>query len=145
MESVFLGLKAVPSDHRWVLVHDAARPFVSPELIERTLHAARRFKAAIAAVPVVPTIKRGRDGWVAQTLDRNHLWAAQTPQAFDRQLLERAHARGMARGREATDDAALVEALGHRVRLVPGESRNLKVTTPEDLVIAEALLKIKGV
>jgi 2-C-methyl-D-erythritol 4-phosphate cytidylyltransferase len=140
-ESVFRGLKAIPSDSRWVVVHDAARPLVSPKLIEQTIRAARRFRAAIAAVPVVPTIKRGKDGWVAQTLDRNHLWVSQTPQAFGRKLLEKAHARGAARGLKATDDAALVEAMGHRVRIVPGESRNLKVTTPEDLVMAQALLK----
>ncbi len=141
MESVARGLQAVPPESRWVLVHDAARPLVSPRMIEQTIRAARRFRAAITAVPVVPTIKRGRDGWVAQTLDRNHLWAVQTPQAFDRRLLEKAHACGAARGIEATDDAALVEAIGHRVRIVPGDPRNLKVTTPEDLVVAEALLR----
>ncbi len=139
MASVGCGLRAVPPGTKWVLVHDAARPLVTPALIEATVKAARRAKAAIAAVPVVPTIKQARGVWVEKTLDRGKLWAVQTPQVFERKLLERAH-RG-ANGFVATDDAALVEAMGKRVRLVPGSERNIKVTTPEDLIVAEALLK----
>lgn len=139
MASVGCGLKAVPPDTTWVLVHDAARPLVTPALIEATVKAARQAKAAIAAVPVVPTIKQARGAWVEKTLDRSKLWAVQTPQVFERKLLERAHRR--ANGFAATDDAALVEAMGKRVRIVPGSDRNLKVTTPEDLLIAEALLR----
>ena len=141
MASVGCGLKALPVSARWVLVHDAARPLVTPALIRATIRAARRAKAAIAAVPVVPTIKQARQGWVVRTLDRSKLWAVQTPQVFERGLLERAHARGRRNGFEATDDAALVEALGHRVRIAEGSHRNIKVTTPEDLAIAETLLK----
>lgn len=146
MASVACGLKAVPARAKWVLVHDAARPLVTPQIIETTIKAARRAKAAIAAVPVVPTLKQARGAWVEKTLDRNRLWAVQTPQVFERGLLEEAHRRarqvpaGRANGFSATDDAALVEAMGRPVRIVPGSERNIKVTTPEDLIVAEALL-----
>lgn len=143
MASVFEGLRAVPPGARWVAVHDGARPLVTPGLIEATIREARWAKAAIAAVPVVPTVKEAAGGWVRRTLDRDRLWAVQTPQVFERNLLERAHARGRRNGGGATDDAALVEALGRRVRIVMGDPRNLKVTTPEDLIIAQALLKTK--
>ena len=141
MDSVACGLKVLPARAKWVAVHDGARPLVTSELIERTVREARRAKAAIAAVPVVPTVKQAGDGWVERTLDRSRLWAVQTPQVFERKLLERAHARGRTNGMKATDDAALVERLGHRVRIVMGDHRNLKVTTPEDLIIAQALLR----
>ena len=153
MASVGCGLRALPPGTRWVLVHDAARPLVTPALIEAVIQAARRAKAAIAAVPVAPTIKQARDRWVVKTLDRGTLWAVQTPQVFERKLLEEAHRRAMASARgsltrrfsahgfAATDDAALVEAMGKRVKIVPGSERNIKVTTPEDLIVAEAFLK----
>ena len=139
MASVGCGLRAVPPGAKWVLVHDAARPLVTPQLIEATIKAARRAKAAIAAVPVVPTIKQARGRWVEKTLDRGTLWAVQTPQVFERKLLEEAHRR--ANGAAATDDAALVEAMGRKVRIVPGSESNLKVTTPADLAVAAALLR----
>ena len=151
--SVRCGIAALPVRSKWVLVHDAARPLVTPGLIEATVKAARRTKAAIAAVPVVPTIKQGKAGWVVRTLDRSVLWAVQTPQVFERKLLEEAHRRAMASARgsltrrfsahgfAATDDAALIEAMGKKVRIVPSSDRNLKVTTPEDLKIAQALLR----
>ena len=141
MASVYCGIQALPASAQWVAVHDGARPLVTPELIEATIKGARGAKAAIAAVPVVPTVKQVAGDWVAKTLDRSTLWAVQTPQVFERKLLERAHRQGMGDGFVATDDAALVEKLGHRVRIVMGSPRNLKVTTPEDLVIAEALLR----
>ena len=141
MASVSFGLRALPPDAKWVAVHDGARPLVRPELIEATLKAARGPKAAIAAIPIIPTVKQARGSWVEKTLDRKRLWAVQTPQVFDRKLLEQAHAKGRTNGSAATDDAALVEALGHRVRIVMGDHRNLKVTTPEDLVMAQALLR----
>lgn len=137
--SVGCGLKAAPPGTKWVLVHDAARPMVTPALIEATIRAARRAKAAIAAVPVAPTIKQAKQGWVEKTLDRTRLWAVQTPQVFERKLLEEAHRR--ANGFAATDDAALVEAIGKRVKIVPGSQSNIKVTTPEDLIVAAAFLR----
>lgn len=140
MDSVACGLRALPVSTRWVAVHDCARPLVTPAQVQTVLRAAWSAKAAILAVPVVSTMKEGKGGWATRTLDRSRLWAVQTPQVFERRLLERAHARGRAAGVTASDDAALVERLGCRVRIVPGSDRNIKVTTPEDLKIANAFL-----
>lgn len=140
-DSVYRGVQALPAEAQWVVVHDGARPLATARLIERTLQGAQKSGAAIAAVPIVPTVKEAKSFWVKRTLNRNHLWAVQTPQAFRRDLLEEAHRKARAKRWKATDDAALVEALGRRVRIIQGESSNLKVTTPEDLVVAEALLK----
>ncbi len=136
--SVRAGLAAVPSDAAIVLVHDAARPLASGDLFRRMAAAINGgAPAALAAVPVTDTIKRvGPDGRVVATPDRAELWAAQTPQAFRAAVLRAAHACGA----DATDDAALVEALGHPVIVVMGEVANRKITDPDDLVVAEALL-----
>ncbi len=124
-----------------MLIHDGARPFITPALIERGLDAARTHGAATAAVPVKDTIKRaGPDGLVLETLDRSTLWAIQTPQVFAYDLILRAH-RTTDPGWDATDDAALVERAGHAVALFMGAYENIKITTPDDLLIAEALLK----
>ena len=140
-DSVRLGLEALPAC-RWVVVHDGARPLVTADLIEAGLAAAAETGAAIAAVPVVDTLKEvADDGLITKTLDRGNLWAAQTPQVFDYELLREAHRQ--ARG-EATDDAALVEALGRRVKVFPGSARNLKVTTAADLALAQALMAQDG-
>ena len=147
--SVAAGLAAVPRDVRWVLVHDAARPLARPSLFAAVLRAARRTGAAAPGRPVSDTLKlahrggaaRGRG--IARTVSREGLWAVQTPQAFRRDLLERAHARAGRNGFAGaeTDDAVLVERLGARVALVPGPRTNLKITTPEDRAIADALLR----
>ena len=122
----------------WVVVHDGARPCVSADLIERGLIAAQATGAAIAGVPVKDTIKVvSRRHLVQQTPDRHSLWAAQTPQVFRYDLIAEAY-REM--DGEATDDAALVERLGHKVEVYMGSHRNIKVTTPDDLAIAEVLL-----
>ncbi|HEY7498135.1 MAG TPA: 2-C-methyl-D-erythritol 4-phosphate cytidylyltransferase [Vicinamibacterales bacterium] len=123
-----------------VAVHDGARPLVTPELISGCVALARESGAAICAVPSRDTVKqsRGDPPLVQSTLDRASAWLAQTPQCFERALLLRAH--DATRG-PATDDAALVEALGHDVRLYEGAYWNMKVTTPEDLTIAESLLR----
>jgi len=137
-DSVGAGLDAL-EDVAWVAVHDGARPLVTPALIERGLEAARGTGAACCATPVPDTVKETDDGIaIARTLDRARLRLAQTPQVFRYDLLAEAHRR--AEG-VATDDAALVEALGVEVRLFEGSPRNLKVTTQDDLAIAEALLK----
>lgn len=140
-DSVFQGLQALPKGVKWVAVHDAARPLISRRLIRSALKAGKRYRAAVVAVPVVPTVKEVRRHWVTRTLDRDHLWAIQTPQVFRLDLLKSAHQKGRRRKRAPTDDAALVEALGFPVRIVPGSPRNLKVTTPDDLVMAEAFLR----
>lgn len=139
-DSVREGLRNL-CDCDWVVVHDGARPCVGPELIERGLEEARESGAAIAALPVTDTVKVvSPDCFVEETLPRQRLWAAQTPQVFRSDVISEAHQR--AEG-YATDDAALVERLGHRVKVYRGSDVNIKVTTPDDLVIAEAFLKGK--
>jgi 2-C-methyl-D-erythritol 4-phosphate cytidylyltransferase len=131
------------SDEEPVVVHDAARPLATPELVRRTLEALDRdpeLDGAIAAVPVADTVKRARDGIVVETLDRAELWAVQTPQTFRRGALQRALEAPAEVIARATDDAWLVERSGGRVAIVPSERQNLKVTTPFDLAVAELLL-----
>jgi 2-C-methyl-D-erythritol 4-phosphate cytidylyltransferase len=123
-----------------VIVHDAARPLITPALVSACLAALADADAAIAATPVTDTIKECEDGRVVRTLDRGRLWAIQTPQVFRREALERALAQDDGVVAAATDDAALVEALGGTVRIVPAPPENLKVTTPLDLRVAELLL-----
>ncbi len=139
--SVACGLAALPPGPGVVLVHDGVRPFLSASLVRAVLEAAARDGCATAAVPVEETIKSGHAGWAEETLDRSRLFRIQTPQAFQRALLEEAHREAARQGFRGTDDAVLVERLGRRVRLVPGTATNLKVTVPEDLALAEALLR----
>ena len=120
-----------------IVVHDAARPFVSPREVEAVIAAAEEVGAAIAAIPVPDTVKSVERGRVTGTLDRSKLWLAGTPQAFSGHVL----ARAIETGREVTDEAALCEALGLPVAAVPVSRLAFKVTTPEDLEIAEAILK----
>jgi 2-C-methyl-D-erythritol 4-phosphate cytidylyltransferase / 2-C-methyl-D-erythritol 2,4-cyclodiphosphate synthase len=123
-----------------IVIHDAARPLVSQELIRRTIEAAAETGAAVAAVRAHDTVKRGdAEGFITATLPREEIFLAQTPQAFRADVLRDALAIG-AKGVAATDEAALAERAGHRVRLVEGERRNLKITTPDDLAMAERLL-----
>jgi len=136
-DSVANGLAALDPAARMILIHDVARPLVPADLIERVIVAATRNRAVIPVVPVRDTIKRVRDDRVLETLPRDELAAVQTPQAFDRVLLERALA---STPDDATDEGYLVEALGEIVHTVPGDLRNLKITHPDDLRIATALL-----
>jgi 2-C-methyl-D-erythritol 4-phosphate cytidylyltransferase/2-C-methyl-D-erythritol 2,4-cyclodiphosphate synthase len=117
------------------LIHDAARPFATADLISKTIAAAAESGAALAALGARDTVKQGADGVVRATLDRRTIFLAQTPQAFRRDVLRDA----LAINSDATDEAALAEQAGHEVRLVEGESTNIKITTPEDLPIAEAI------
>ena len=135
--SVRAGLAAVPGEPDAILVHDAVRPLATPELAARVLAAvAGGADGAVPSVPVVDTLKRVDGSRVTATVDRSELVAVQTPQAFRTEVLRRAHAAGG----DATDDAGLVEAAGGTVVVVEGERDNLKVTWPEDLAVAEALL-----
>jgi 2-C-methyl-D-erythritol 4-phosphate cytidylyltransferase len=136
--SVRAALASVTSEH--VLVHDAARPLVTVDLVEAVLAALSGAAASICAVPISDTLKRVKDGRVVSTVDRESLWRVQTPQAFDTAVLRRAHDDALAASFEGTDDAALVERLGEAVAVVPGDERNIKVTTPADLALAETLL-----
>ncbi|AHB48804.1 2-C-methyl-D-erythritol 2,4-cyclodiphosphate synthase [Hyphomicrobium nitrativorans NL23] len=143
-ESVRLGLEALSADAPdLVLIHDAARPLVSPDTIQGVLDALRNHEGALAAQPVADTLKRAHgDGTVSDTLSRNGLWQAQTPQGFRFALIRAAHARAAADGRDDfTDDAALAEWAGLGVALVASPRRNFKITTQEDLAMAENLLR----
>ncbi|MDU4961376.1 MAG: 2-C-methyl-D-erythritol 4-phosphate cytidylyltransferase [Sporomusaceae bacterium] len=139
--SVANALAAVPEDAEFILVHDGARPLVLPQQVSEVLAAARSFGAAGLAAPVKDTIKTvNADGFVTGTPDRSLLWAIQTPQAFAARLLRQAYAQAAADGYLGTDDASLVERLGVRIKLVNGGYENLKITTGEDVCLAEALL-----
>ena len=136
-DSVLQGLKTL-KECELVVVHDGARPFISGELVDRGIATALRSGAAIAAVPVKDTIKASDgDGVVTRTIPRDRLWAIQTPQVFRTSLLEEAHRRVT---ETVTDDASMVEAIGHPVQLFLGSYYNIKVTTPEDLTIANAII-----
>lgn len=137
-DSVKCGIAALDKKTTHVLVHDAARPFVTASMIEDILKALTKFPAAIVAVPVKATVKEvSAAGIVIKTPDRKKMWEVQTPQGFKRQVLEKAHLKPY--NGEATDDAMLVEQLGLKVKVVAGNYRNIKITTPEDLKIGEAL------
>lgn len=143
--SVLNALRQLEPSVDIVLVHDGARPFAEPAAIRQSVETAVRFGAAVVAVPVKDTIKVADETLtVKQTLDRSTLWQIQTPQTFRRELLLAAHERAATAGVVATDDAALVEWAGGTVRLVRGSYHNFKVTTPEDLVLAEAVAATKG-
>ena len=139
-DSVKNGLEKLAPEIDIVAIHDAARPCLATEWIDRVFAAGANTGAAILATPVVSTLKRvGPDHVIRETVDRTGLWEAQTPQVFSRSLLERAFAA--AAGRPATDEAGLIEALGHPVTVVPDSPINLKITSREDLRLAEQALK----
>ncbi|PSF38405.1 2-C-methyl-D-erythritol 4-phosphate cytidylyltransferase [Aphanothece hegewaldii CCALA 016] len=141
-ESVYKGLKALPTSAEHVLIHDGARCLATPELFDRCAEALKTCQGLIAAIPVKDTIKIvDEKGFIIDTPDRNQLWAAQTPQGFDVKLLKQSHDKGHQLGWEVTDDAALFEKCELPVKIVPGEETNLKVTTPVDLAIAEYILR----
>jgi len=140
-DSVCNGLAALPADARSVLIHDGARCLVEPGLIDRCAAAVDGGAAVIAAAPVTDTIKRVDDqGLIQDTPDRSHLWGAQTPQGFPVEQLRQAHTRARAEGWSVTDDASLFERLGWAVSVMESSPANIKITTPFDLTIAEAVL-----
>jgi 2-C-methyl-D-erythritol 4-phosphate cytidylyltransferase/2-C-methyl-D-erythritol 2,4-cyclodiphosphate synthase len=140
--SVRAGLAEVSAASDVVLVHDGARPFLTPELVRRCLEGAAIHQAVVAALPAAETIKDvSPDGLVRGTLERSRLWAVQTPQVFRRSLLEKAHEAAARAGVSGTDDASLVERLGHPVHVVMGDPENIKVTWPQDLAQAERVVR----
>ena len=139
-QSVRLGLEAIGSREGIVVVHDAARPMVTPELIESVAAVPEGMDGLIAAVPVTDTIKRVETSSVSATVERAGLFSVQTPQGFSLGALLDAHSEAAGAGFEATDDSALVEWRGGRVGIVPGSRENMKVTYPADLLMAEAVL-----
>ncbi|MEI6437948.1 MAG: 2-C-methyl-D-erythritol 4-phosphate cytidylyltransferase [Candidatus Omnitrophota bacterium] len=140
--SVRMALRQLDKDTDIVIVHDAVRPFVTARMLDEGIELALKEKAAVAGVPVKPTLKvvNPATGLVMETLDRSLVWEIQTPQVFDRQLLERAYQGDV----DATDDAGLVEQAGHVVKVYRGDYSNIKITTPGDMDIAAVFLKGKS-
>ena len=141
--SVMIGLNALSKQVKLAAVHDGARPLISWEVIDRTVRAANTYGAAAPAIPVKDTIKVVQGGVVRATPDRTRLYAVQTPQVFDCDLLRGALKKAETDGAAVTDDCSAVERLGMSVKIVDGDERNLKVTTPMDLKIAKMLLEEK--
>ena len=139
MSHIFVAAQALHAGAVGV-VHDGARPLVTQDILEVGLKTAQECDGAIAAVPVKDTIKQVEQGWISSTLDRSQLWAIQTPQVFSFPLIHHAY-QTVPFEQEFTDDAALLEHLGQRVAIFNGSYRNIKITTHEDLLIAEALIK----
>jgi len=140
-ESVFAGVQALSAATQRVVVHDGARPLLTLELFHRFLAEAEETVAAITAVPLKDTVKLvNQEGWVVETPPREQLRAVQTPQVFERAVLEEAHRRAAQTGFIGTDDASLVEWLGYPVKVLEGSAENIKITTPDDLWLAEKIL-----
>lgn len=140
-DSVYNGLMAVHSLDGIVLVHDAARPFIRIETIHNLVEAASKEGGSIVAVPVKDTIKKAANGRVAETVERSSLWSVQTPQAFRASVLLEAHNKAMREQFIGTDESSLVERIPHPVSIIEGDYDNIKLTTPEDLYFAEAILR----
>lgn len=140
-QSVLNGLNCVNNKAEVVLIHDGARPFIKQDIIVESIITASKFGAACAAVPVKDTIKRsGEEGFIKETLQRENLWAVQTPQAFKYPLIKEAHRQALNDNFEGTDDSILAERLGLPVKIVMGSYDNIKITTMEDLLVGEAIL-----
>ena len=142
-DSVRIGLDTLAEHNpacRWVMIHDGARPFITEELLETGLKAVQEHQAVVAAVPVKDTIKQVQNGRIYATLERSQLWMIQTPQIFSFPLIQQAHSSSFTQ-EDVTDDATLLERMGHHVAVFPGSYTNIKITTQEDLLFATALLQ----
>ena len=142
-QTVDLLLAAAPPERDLVLIHDGARPLVSEKLIHEVLEVAAKWGAAIAAIPITDTVKESTDSGetVSGTVDRTRLYRAQTPQAFHRDLIVSAHRRARKERWVVTDDSSLIEQMGHEIRIVIGEERNIKVTTLDDLELVRWIIQ----
>lgn len=140
-DSVYNGLKEINSEATLVAVHDGARPLILPQYIEATVKVAAQYHAAAIGVRVKDTIKLVDDDHnIVDTLDRSKLWAVQTPQVFNVEILRKAYENAVTKGIFATDDCMLVEQMGYTVKMVEGSYENIKITTPEDIFLAEAII-----
>jgi 2-C-methyl-D-erythritol 4-phosphate cytidylyltransferase len=143
-DSVYNGLAAIDADQGIVLIHDGVRPLIDTELIERCIAGAKKWQACIPAIAASDTLKRvDAEGVIRGTTPRDTIYLAQTPQAFDLVWIREAHEAARRHDWQATDDASLIEQLGRPVYIIPGTRSNLKLTTPEDLILAEALLAVR--
>lgn len=145
-DSVKNGLEAIEGPCDIVVIHDGARPFITPSFIEKGVFLMEMFDAIIPAMPVKDTIKLiSKEGFVAKTLERDSLWYVQTPQTFKFDLIARAYREGMAKKVYGYDDATFLECFGKKIKVIEGSPYNIKITTPEDLVIARGILsQLKG-
>ncbi|MGX4601646.1 2-C-methyl-D-erythritol 4-phosphate cytidylyltransferase [Faecalimicrobium sp. JNUCC 81] len=141
-DSVYNGLKMLDKDCKNVLVHDGARPFVSKEIIDNSIDAAKKYNAVVVGVPVKDTIKIvNKDNDIVDTPNRSVLWAVQTPQTFNYEILMKAYENAFESEFYGTDDAMLVEYIGYKVKMIEGSYNNIKVTTPEDINMGIQILK----
>lgn len=141
-DSVYNGLKRASADAELILIHDGVRPFLSAELIWSIIQETRIHRATVVAIPAKETIKEvDEEGFAVVTPERRRLWISQTPQTFSHELIREAHERARTDGFHGTDDASLVERLGVKVKVIPGPFDNIKITTAEDLALAEWILK----
>ena len=144
-DSVFNGLRNIDNKTDIVLIHDCARPFTKTDLINKSIRAADKFTAAIAAVKATSTLKEVSPNYtINETLNRDSIYIAQTPQVFKRELIISAYGKAKKAGFKPTDDSAVVEKFGGRVKIVEGSQTNIKITTKEDMVLAKAILKNKN-
>jgi 2-C-methyl-D-erythritol 4-phosphate cytidylyltransferase len=144
-DSVYNGLLATPHGGGIVVIHDGVRPFVDEDTFTRCIEAAMTAGACISGIPVSDTVKQvGASAVIEKTLDRETLWLAQTPQVFRYDIIRKAHEKARETGVKGTDDALLVERMGYDVKIVPGSRYNMKITTPEDMKLAEAMLTSGG-
>ncbi|WP_418791395.1 2-C-methyl-D-erythritol 4-phosphate cytidylyltransferase [Phosphitispora sp. TUW77] len=145
-DSVYCGLEAIDDSSDYIMIHDGARPLLPINLINRLAEEVKITGAVVAGVPVSDTIKRtDAGGIIIDTVMRKRLWSIQTPQVFRLDLIKKAHKLAKAAEFMGTDDATLVERLGVPVKVIPGSYENIKITTPEDIVVAEAILKRRGI
>lgn len=144
INSVQAGLAEVRADADLIAIHDGARPLLPPKVLREVLEKAMETGAAAPALPMTDTIKRAEDGLAVETLDRSTLFAVQTPQVFDADLIRAALQKAMEDGATLTDDCAAVERMGMKVSLTAGSRENLKLTTPFDLIVAEGILEARG-
>jgi 2-C-methyl-D-erythritol 4-phosphate cytidylyltransferase len=140
--SVFAGIKQLRDDVTHVLIHDAARPNISKELIEKCCDASKEYGACAVGVRVCDTLKFSEDGeFIGSTVDRSKLWQIQTPQAFDKKVILKCHKNAAFESFEATDDCMLLEKYGYKIKLIEGSYDNIKITGPRDLAVMEGILK----
>ena len=141
-DSIYNGLKALDRDTDIVVIHDGARPLVEETIIQDSIEKAQKYGAAIAAIPIKDTVKKSDNNfYISKTLNREEIWRAQTPQTFKYDIILPAYHQAYKDKYLATDDAAIVEKYGHKVKLIIGPEENIKITTPFDLIVAEVFLK----
>ncbi len=141
-DSVFNGLQSIDDKEGLVVIHDGVRPFITADQLADCINEARETGACILGMPASETVKQADGfGCIAKTLDRAVLWLAQTPQVFDYKIINKAHQIARKTGYKASDDAVLVERLGYKVKIIPGAASNIKITTPEDLRMGEAIIR----